>query len=123
MDGDIQEIIVNEGSSGGCVNAMSEAIARITSVATRSGVPIEDIVKQIEQIKCDEVCWDLAEEGSKPDKITSCPQAISVAIKRFMVRNKLGNIPKVGLTTNKCKCGNFLYQVIQRWYLYSKYLP
>jgi ribonucleoside-diphosphate reductase alpha chain len=102
---DIREVIVTKGSSGSCVTANIEATSRLITLCRKHKVPNEEIVEQLGEIKCDNVCWDTAVGGQKPDKLMSCPNTIGVAIKRFAQRNNIGAI-NYTTSTKKCpKCG------------------
>jgi ribonucleoside-diphosphate reductase alpha chain len=106
VDGKIREVILNKGSSGGCTNATMEAIGRLVTLTLAHGTPVGAIIHQLEQIKCDQVCYDAPGDGDKSDKITSCPMAAALAIQRFIARNKLGKLTHGKMT--KCPtCGEF----------------
>ena len=51
------EVFVSIGKEGSCVNGYVSALTRIISIALRSGVPILEIVKQLEHISC-HTSWD-----------------------------------------------------------------
>ena len=46
------ETFINIGKSGGCTNAMTEALGRLISLALHNGVKIEDVIKQLHGISC-----------------------------------------------------------------------
>ena len=48
----IAEVVAWTGKSGACEHASSEAFGRLISTALQHGVPVEDIVKQLEGIEC-----------------------------------------------------------------------
>ncbi len=72
----ICEVFTNTGRHGGC-SSQSEATSRLISIALRSGVPLDIIVEQLRGIRCP-AC--LRREGIT---VTSCPDAIGRAIKRY----------------------------------------
>ena len=65
------------GKSGGCAASQSEAVNRMVSLALRSGVSIDAIIKQVKGIRCPSPAW--GEGGS----ILSCPDAIGRALERY----------------------------------------
>jgi len=71
----ICEIFTNTGKEGGCPS-QSEATARLISVALRSGISIDEIIKQIRGIRCPST---VRQPGLK---CTSCPDAIARVIKK-----------------------------------------
>ncbi len=71
----ICEIFTNTGKEGGCPS-QSEATARLISVALRSGISIDEIIKQIRGIRCPST---IRQPGLK---CTSCPDAIARVIKK-----------------------------------------
>jgi ribonucleoside-diphosphate reductase alpha chain len=74
----ICEVFSTMGKSGGCAASQSEAVSRMVSLALRSGVAIDAIIKQVKGIRCPSPAW--GEGGS----ILSCPDAIARALERYM---------------------------------------
>ena len=74
-EGNLFEIFNQIGKAGGCAASQSEAIGRLVSLAFRSGIEPEDIVRQLKGISCHMPVW--YQEG----KILSCSDAIAKAIK------------------------------------------
>lgn len=68
---DYEEVFLKLGKTGGCPAAFLQALAMVTSVAMRAGVPREKIVKILSGISCPNPCWD----GSVHN--LSCPDAVS----------------------------------------------
>lgn len=68
------EVFTNIGKAGGCAASQAEAIGRLISLALRSGIEPEEIVKQLKGISCHAPVW------SSNGKITSCSDAIAKAI-------------------------------------------
>jgi ribonucleoside-diphosphate reductase alpha chain len=74
----ICEVFSTMGKSGGCASSQSEAVSRMVSLALRSGVAIDAIVKQVKGIRCPSPAWG---EGGN---ILSCPDAIARALERYL---------------------------------------
>ena len=75
----IFEIFNQMGKAGGCASSQSEAIGRLVSLALRSGVQPDQIVKQLKGISCHLPAW-----GGNGGKILSCADAVSKAIEWYM---------------------------------------
>jgi ribonucleoside-diphosphate reductase alpha chain len=73
-EGNLFEIFNQIGKAGGCAASQSEAIGRLVSLAFRSGIEPEDVVRQLKGISCHMPVW--YQEG----KILSCADAIAKAI-------------------------------------------
>jgi ribonucleoside-diphosphate reductase alpha chain len=72
------EVFMSLGKAGGALMADVEAIGRLISLALRSGVPIKEIHRQLRMISSDRVV------GLGPHKVLSVPDAIGIAIERWM---------------------------------------
>jgi len=72
------EVFMTLGKAGGALGADVEAIGRLISLALRSGIPITEIYRQLRGISSDRVT------GLGPNKILSVPDAIGIAIERWM---------------------------------------
>lgn len=83
-DGKLFEIFNQIGKAGGCAASQSEAIGRLVSLAFRSGVEPEDIIRQLKGISCHTPVW--YGEG----KILSCADAVAKAIE-WHLKEKAGN--------------------------------
>ncbi|MCS6955523.1 MAG: ribonucleotide-diphosphate reductase subunit alpha, partial [Candidatus Calescibacterium sp.] len=70
----IREVFVNMGKSGGRDKAVTEALGRIISIYLQEGGDIMEVVKQLREIKADEIYWD------NKIPIHSIPDAIAKAI-------------------------------------------
>lgn len=81
----ICEVFTSTGKAGGCPS-QSEAAARLTSIALRSGVSIEKILEQLRGIRCPST---VHREGMS---CTSCPDAIARVMKRVndMLQDQTG---------------------------------
>jgi ribonucleoside-diphosphate reductase alpha chain len=71
------EVFTQLGKSGGCTSSQSEAIARLISLALRSGIDRQDIIDQLKGIRCPSPT--LAEGGA----ILSCADAVAKALESY----------------------------------------
>jgi len=74
----ISEVFSTLGKAGGCAAAQLEAISRLTSLALRSGIDIDSIVKQLRGIRCPSIAW---EHGHA---ILSCSDAIASVLEKYI---------------------------------------
>jgi ribonucleoside-diphosphate reductase alpha chain len=65
------EVFAQMGKTGGCASSQIESTGRLISLALRSGVKIDAIIKQITGIRCPSSNW---QNGSQ---VLSCPDAIA----------------------------------------------
>jgi ribonucleoside-diphosphate reductase alpha chain len=72
------EVFMTLGKAGGALMADVEALGRLISLALRSGIPIKEIYRQVRGISSDRVI------GLGPNKILSVPDAVGIAIERWM---------------------------------------
>ena len=75
----IFEVFNQMGKAGGCAASQSEAIGRLVSLALRSGVKPDTIVKQLKGISCHLPAW--AGNGAK---IMSCADAVAKAVEWYI---------------------------------------
>jgi ribonucleoside-diphosphate reductase alpha chain len=71
------EVFTQMGKSGGCTASQSEAIGRLLSLALRSGIEPEAIVKQLRGIRCPSPLW---QPGGM---VLSCSDAVAKALERY----------------------------------------
>ncbi len=101
----ICEVFTAIGKAGGCAAALSEAVARLVSLALRAGVEPREIYAQLRSIRCPNPAW----EGSTP--VLSCPDAIAIVLHHYLedcgaeeaaasnmqdVDNRMGACPECG---------------------------
>lgn len=68
------ELFARLGRSGGCAACQGEALTRAVSVALRYGVPPEEFIDQLRDLKC----------PSGSPEAGSCPDAISKALAKAL---------------------------------------
>lgn len=83
--GQLFEIFTHMGKAGGCAASQSEAIGRLVSLAFRSNIEPEEVVKQLKGISCHQPSWC---DGGR---ILSCSDAIAKAIEKYNADGKGGN--------------------------------
>jgi ribonucleoside-diphosphate reductase alpha chain len=72
------EVFMSLGKAGGALMADVEALGRLISLALRSGIPMNEIYRQLRGISSDRVI------GLGPNKVLSVPDAVGIAIERYM---------------------------------------
>ena len=82
----ISEVFSTLGKAGGCAAAQLEAISRLTSLALRSGIDVDSIVKHLRGIRCPSIAW---EQGHA---ILSCADAIASVLEKY-IREKTATNP------------------------------
>ncbi|MCX8031053.1 MAG: vitamin B12-dependent ribonucleotide reductase [Thermodesulfovibrionales bacterium] len=110
-DGKPFEVFTNIGKAGGCASSQAEAIGRLISLALRSNVEPEEVVKQLKGISCHQPTWH--ENG----RILSCSDAIAKALEQYqsLSIDKSHDNGKDKLTHDKAlpigacpECGSFI---------------
>jgi ribonucleoside-diphosphate reductase alpha chain len=96
-EGKLFEIFNQIGKAGGCAASQSEAIGRLVSLAFRSGIEPEDIIRQLKGISCHTPVW--YREG----KILSCSDAVAKAIEgHLQEKERSPRIePEIGISIPK----------------------
>jgi ribonucleoside-diphosphate reductase alpha chain len=83
------EVFVQMGKVGGCASAQLEAIARLSSLALRSSIKIESIIRQLKGIRCQSPMWH------KGKMITSCGDAVGHALEQFLSLHTNGDVKSI----------------------------
>lgn len=83
------EVFVQMGKVGGCASAQLEAIARLSSLALRSSIKIESIIRQLKGIRCQSPMW------YKGKMITSCGDAVGQALENFLSMHSSGEVKSI----------------------------
>jgi ribonucleoside-diphosphate reductase alpha chain len=77
-NGEPFELFATIGNSGGFTASFTEGLAKTISYALRSGVDPREIAKDLQGIRSPKVAWD------KGEQINSIPDAIGVAMRRYL---------------------------------------
>jgi ribonucleoside-diphosphate reductase alpha chain len=92
------EVFAQMGKTGGCASSQIESAGRLISLALRSGVKIEAIIKQISGLRCPSPCWN-----GNGKQVLSCPDAIAKVLARVAeveppapVHSTMGACPDCG---------------------------
>jgi ribonucleoside-diphosphate reductase alpha chain len=92
------EVFAQMGKTGGCASSQIESTGRLISLALRSGVKIDAIIKQITGIRCPSPIWQNGKQ------VLSCPDAIAQILARVAeveapkVADAMGLCPDCGST-------------------------
>jgi len=98
-DKGICEVFAQMGKTGGCAACQNEATGRLISLALRSGIKVESVIKQLAGIRCPSPAWQNGHQ------VLSCPDAISKVINGYTH----SGVSTFGLTMGACPdCGGTL---------------
>jgi len=101
-DGNIIETFITTGSDGGCL-IFTEATSRLISLAIRGGIPIEEVIEQLNSTHpCPSYMMSHA-TGRKTSKGKSCASAIANVLKELQAMPAKATTQ---IKTNKEKCPN-----------------
>jgi ribonucleoside-diphosphate reductase alpha chain len=92
------ELFTSMGKAGGCASSQSEAIGRLVSLAFRSNIEPDEIVKQLKGISCHQPSWHSS------GKILSCSDAIAKALETYRMKDGNGNGKKYEVVMQMGAC-------------------
>ena len=72
------EVFTTMGKAGGCAASQCEAIGRLVSLAWRSGISPEPVVRQLRGISCHKP------SGFGPNRVLSCADALAIAVQQHL---------------------------------------
>ncbi|MDF1535382.1 MAG: ribonucleotide reductase N-terminal alpha domain-containing protein [bacterium] len=79
------EVFTQMGKAGGCAASQSESVSRMVSLALRSGIEADAILKQLSGIRCPSPLWQNGE------MVLSCSDAIAKALRQYVeIRRERG---------------------------------
>ena len=84
-EGHFFELFTSMGKAGGCAASQSEALGRLISLALRSNISHEEIIKQMKGISCHQQVWGAG------GKVLSCSDAIAKALELYHMKDTEGN--------------------------------
>lgn len=84
-EGHLFELFTSMGKAGGCAASQSEAIGRLVSLAFRSNIEPDEVIRQLKGIMCHSPTFY---EGGR---ILSCSDAIATALERYREKGEKGN--------------------------------
>ncbi|MES2304027.1 MAG: vitamin B12-dependent ribonucleotide reductase [Gemmatimonadota bacterium] len=76
------EVFMSLGKAGGALMADVEAIARLISLALRSGIPAKAVYRQLRGISSDRAI------GLGPNKVLSVPDAVGIALEKYLIEKQ-----------------------------------
>jgi ribonucleoside-diphosphate reductase alpha chain len=89
-DANVFELFTSMGKAGGCAASQSEAIGRLISLALRSNIDPDEIVKNLKGVSCHQPSW------GPNGRILSCADAIAKSLDRYRMNGGGGKGPGNG---------------------------
>ena len=80
-NGNIIEVFATLGKSGGCAKAQGEAITRSLSLGLKYGIPVEEYIKEFDNIRCPSPALD------NGIQVLSCADAIAKVLKKEIAKD------------------------------------
>ena len=77
-NGRIIELFATLGKAGSCATAHNEALTRAISLGLKYDIPLEEYIKELENIQCPSPTWVDGEQ------VTSCADAIAKVLKQVV---------------------------------------
>lgn len=78
LEGKPMEVMGRMGKSGGCISSNIEAIGRLATLALRHDVPAEEVMKEIQAIRCPEP------KDNGKGRVLSCADAFAKAMQYYL---------------------------------------
>ena len=79
------EVFIQLGKAGGCGYSQLEGLARMISLAMRSGVSVDEITEQLKGIRCPTVSY------ANGKQFLSCADAVAMVLREMGARHKAGS--------------------------------
>jgi ribonucleoside-diphosphate reductase alpha chain len=98
-DQGICEVFAQMGKTGGCASSQIEAAGRLISLALRSGVKVESIIRQMNGIRCPSPTW---QNGKM---VLSCPDAMAKVLQHVTAAADAGNPHPAAGSCPECGSG------------------
>lgn len=95
----ICEVFAQMGKTGGCASSQIEAAGRLISLALRSGVKVDAIIKQLNGIRCPSPIW----QNSK--MVLSCPDAMAKVLQYVTLTPDMDTITPMAGACPECGSG------------------
>ncbi len=78
--GNPMEVFGMLGKSGTCARSYAAAMTRCVSIGLRYGIPIDEFIHQLSDIRCPAQIW------ADGEHVKSCPDAVALGVKQILER-------------------------------------